>query len=321
MTLDPQAKAILDQIARSPLPKMHQVPASVARQMFEMSCQITGMKDLPIGKVTDRTIPGPGGEIPVRLYTPVAAPAGPLPVLVFFHGGGFVIGSLDSHDDNCRLLSNEAKCLVVAVDYRLAPEHRFPAALEDCIATVEWVARNADEINADPARIAVGGDSAGGNLSAVVAQHMRDRAKTDKSAPGIVFQLLIYPATDALHEGSSRTANAQGYMLDQDLMAWFFSQYVGDAEGMDLGDPRVSPLRHPNLSGLGAVHVIVAGFDPLRDEGIAYADALKAAGNDVTLAQFPGQIHGFCSMAGVIEEGRTALSGGAVRLRETFAKL
>lgn len=321
MTLDPQAKAILDQVARSPLPKMHEVPASVARQMFEMSCQLTDMKNLPIGKVSDRTIPGPGGEIPIRLYVPVAAPAGPLPVLVYIHGGGFVIGSLDTHDGTCRLLANEAKCLVVAVDYRLAPEHRFPSALEDSIAAVEWVAQNAGEINADPMRIAVGGDSAGGNLSAAVAQHLRDRARTDKSAPKVVFQLLIYPATDALHEGTSRTANAQGYMLDQDLMTWFFMQYIGDAEKADLADPRISPLRHPDLSGLGAVHVVVAGFDPLRDEGIAYAEALKAAGNDVTLASFPGQIHGFCSMAGVIQEGRTALSGGAARLRETFAKL
>lgn len=317
MTLDPQAKAILDQIAKSPMPRLHQVPADVARQMFEITCQLTDMKNLPIGKVEDRTIPGPDGRpLAVRIYTPVAAPAGPLPVLVFFHGGGFVIGSLDTHDAPCRLLANDARCLVVSVDYRLAPEHRFPAAVDDCIAAVQWVARNAAEIGADPNRIAVGGDSAGGNLSAVVAQQLRDAG-----GPRVVFQLLIYPATDALHEGLSRTANAQGYMLDQELMTWFFTQYIGslDGTGVDLGEPRFSPLRHPNLANLGTVHVIVAGFDPLRDEGIAYAEALKAAGNSVTLAEFPGQIHGFCSMGGVIAAGRTALEEGAAKLKEAFA--
>lgn len=314
MTLDPQAKAILDQIARSPLPKMHQVPASIARQMFEMTCKLTDIKDQPIGKVEDRTMPGPGGDIGLRIYTPVAPPPGPLPVLVFFHGGGFVIGSLDTHDGGCRLLANEAKCMVVAVDYRLAPEHRFPAAVEDCLAAVHWVARNAPVLGIDATRIAVGGDSAGGNLSAVVTQQLRDNG-----GPKIVFQLLIYPATDALHEGVSRTANAEGYMLDQELMTWFFHQYIGDGS-TDLADPRFSPLRHADLTRLPAAHVIVAGFDPLRDEGVAYARALKAAGSDVTLAEFPGQIHGFCSMGGVIAEGRQALVEGAARLREVFAK-
>lgn len=315
MTLDPQAKAIIDQIARSPLPRLHQVPASVARQMFEITCKLTDMKDLPIGRVEERSIPGPDGtQLPIRIYTPVAAPSGPLPVLVFFHGGGFVIGSLDTHDSPCRLLANEARCLVVSVDYRLAPEHRFPSAVDDCLAAVTWVARNAGEINADPTRIAVGGDSAGGNLSAVVAQQLRDAG-----GPKIAFQLLIYPATDALHEGLSRTANAEGYMLDKDLMTWFFVQYLGDGTDVDLADPRFSPLRHPNLANLGTVHVIVAGFDPLRDEGIAYAEALKAAGNKVTLSEFPGQIHGFCSMAGVIEAGRAALVEGAALMKAAFA--
>nr|BAA82510.1 esterase HDE [Oleomonas sagaranensis] len=316
MTLDAQAKAILDQIARSPMPKLHQVPASVARQMFEISCKLTEIKNLPIGRVEDRVIPGPDDtELPIRIYTPVAAPPGPLPVLVFFHGGGFVIGSLDSHDAPCRLIANEARCLVVSVDYRLAPENRFPAAVDDCLAAVTWVARNAAEINADPTRIAVGGDSAGGNLSAVVSQQLRDAG-----GPKIVFQLLIYPATDALHEGLSRTSNAEGYMLDKDLMSWFFAQYLGDGGGVDLADPRFSPLRHANLGNLGTIHVVVAGFDPLRDEGIAYAEALKAAGNKVTLSEFKGQIHGFCSMAGVIEAGRTALVEGAALLKEAFAQ-
>ncbi|MFA5122183.1 alpha/beta hydrolase [Zavarzinia sp.] len=315
MTLDPQAKAILEQIAKSPLPKLHQVPAGVARQMFEISCKLTDLKDVPIGKVEDRTIPGPGGDLPIRIYTPVAAPAGPLPVLVFFHGGGFVIGSLDTHDAPCRLLANEARCLVVSVDYRLAPEHRFPAAVDDCLAAVNWVAGHFAEIGADPMRIAVGGDSAGGNLSAVVAQMTRDAG-----SPKLAFQLLIYPATDALHEGLSRKANAEGYMLDQDLMQWFFNQYVGHLGLEDLTDPRFSPLRHKDLSKLAPAHVIVAGFDPLRDEGLAYADALRAAGVPVTTAEYPGLIHGFCSMSGVIEAGRTALVEAAARMKEAFAK-
>lgn len=315
MTLDPQAKAILDQIAASPLPRMHQVPAAVARQMFEISCKLLDAKDLPIGKVEDRTIPGPGGDLPIRIYTPVAPPAGPLPVLLFFHGGGFVVGSIDTHDAPCRLLANEAKCLVVSVDYRLAPEYPFPAAIEDCLAAVNWVARNGGEIGADVTRIAVGGDSAGGNLSAVVAQIARDAG-----GPPLVFQLLIYPATDALHEGASRAANAEGYMLDQELMTWFFTQYMGALEAANLADPRLSPMRHAKLSGLPAAHVIVAGFDPLRDEGLAYADALLSAGVPATTAEFKGQIHGFCSMSGVIEAGRTALLEGAARMKEVFAR-
>lgn len=315
MTLDPQAKAILDQIANSPLPKLHQVPASVARQMFEFSCKLLDAKDLPIGKTEDRTIAGPGGDLALRIYTPVAAPSGPLPVLAFFHGGGFVIGSIETHDAPCRIIANEAKCLVVSVDYRLAPEHRFPAAVDDCLAAVNWIARNGTEIGADVSRIAVGGDSAGGNLAAVVAQLSRDAG-----GPALAFQMLIYPATDALHEGLSRTANAEGYMLDQELMAWFFTQYIGSPDQANLADPRLSPMRHEKLAGLPPAHVIVAGFDPLRDEGLAYAQALTEAGVAVTTAEFKGQIHGFCSMSGVIEAGRTALVGGAAAMKAAFAK-
>lgn len=316
MTLDPQVQALLDQMAAIAGPKIHQVVPALARQMMDAMIQLVDARDVPIGRVEEQTIPGPGRPITLRVYTPVAAPGGLLPVLVFFHGGGFVIGSLKSHDAPCRQLANSAKCLVVSVDYRLAPEAPFPAAVDDALAATRWVLDHGAEIGADATRVAVGGDSAGGNLAAVVAQQLRDAG-----APMPVFQLLIYPAvdlTDATDRGfASRTANANGYFLDNDMMRWFLGHYV--ATSADRNDPRLSPLRHPRLAGLPPAYVVVAGYDPLHDEGVAYAEALRSAGVATTLADYPGQIHGFVSFSGVVAEGRRALEAAGAALKAAFA--
>jgi acetyl esterase len=308
MTLDPQAKALLDQIAASPMPRLHQSTPEVARQMYEMSAKMLDAQGVPIGKVEDGHLPGPAGDIAYRVYTPVAAPSGPLPALIFFHGGGYVIGSLDTHDAPCRQLANGAGVRVIAIDYRLAPEHPFPAATEDAIAATRWVARNASTLGIDPTRIAVGGDSAGGNLSAVVCQVFRDEADVN-----LAFQLLIYPAVDLVTDHPSRTALAQGYMLDADTVTWFMQQYLPGAS--DPTDLRLSPALAPSLAGLPPAHIITAGFDPLKDEGRAYAEALNRAGVQASHTCYDGAIHGFINMGGVIDVGRSALADCAAILK------
>jgi acetyl esterase len=312
MTLDPQAQALLDQIAASTLPRIHQMTPEQARQMYDMSAKILDVQGVPIGKVEDSRLPGPGGDIPIRIYTPVAAPSGPLPALVFFHGGGFVIGSLDSHDAPCRQLANGAMARVIAVDYRLAPEHPFPAAIEDALAAVKWVARNAATLEIDPTRIAVGGDSAGGNLAAVASQMLKGSADVT-----VAFQLLIYPAVDRTRITRSMEELANGYMLDADTMNWFSKQYL--PEGWDPADLRLSPARAPSLAGLPPAHVVTAGFDPLKDEGRLYAEALAAAGVKATHTCYEHTVHGFVNMAGAMEVGRTALADCAAILKNALA--
>lgn len=316
MTLDPQVQGLLDQMAALAAPKIHQVPPVIARQMMETMIQLVDARDVPIGRIDERTVPGAGGDLALRLYTPVAAPGSLLPVLVFFHGGGFVIGSLQSHDAPCRQLANGAKCLVVSVAYRLAPEAPFPAAVDDALAATQWVFDHAAEIGADATRLAVGGDSAGGNLAAVVAQQRRDAGR-----PAPMFQLLFYPAVDLTDDPAagftSRQAHATGYFLELEMMAWFLQHYV--PAGVDAAEPRLSPLRHPKLAGLPAAYVAVAGYDPLHDEGVAYARALEAAAVPTTLVEYPGQIHGFISFGGAVEDGRRALEAAAAALKAAFA--
>ncbi len=316
MTLDPQIRALLDQMAAMGAPKIHHVAPAIARQMMETMIQLVDARDVPIGKVEDRTIPGGGGSLALRLYTPVAAPGGLLPILVFFHGGGFVIGSLQSHDAPCRQLANSAKCLVVSVAYRLAPEAPFPAAVDDALAATQWVFDHAAEIGGDATRLAVGGDSAGGNLATVVAQQARDAGR-----PAPMFQVLLYPAVDLTaapdRDFRSRLANANGYFLELDMMAWFLQHYV--PAGTDAADPRLSPLRHPRLGGLPPAYIAVAGYDPLHDEGVAYAAALEAAGVPVALVEYPGQIHGFISFGGAVAAGRRALEAAGAALKSAFA--
>jgi acetyl esterase len=263
-----------------------------------------------VGSVDNLVAPGPNGEIALRVYTPERD--GPLPLLVYFHGGGWVLGDLETHDGVCRALANAANCTVVAVDYRLAPEHKFPTAVDDAYAATRWVAENAGRLDGDPKRIAVGGDSAGGNLAAVVALMARDRG-----GPQLATQLLIYPVTDTACDTACRQENGQGYLLTVDMMRWFQHHYLrGDG---DQEDPYAAPLRARDLRGLPPALVITAEFDPLRDEGEAYAVRLRAAGVPTTLKRYDGMIHGFFGMGAVLDQARVAMEEVAAALREVFA--
>jgi acetyl esterase len=263
-----------------------------------------------VARVENRTVPGPAGNIPVRIYWPDGS--GPFPVLVYYHGGGFVLCDLDSHDATCRLLTNGAGCITVSVVYRLAPESKFPAAPEDCYAATCWAAENAAELGGDPSRIAVGGDSAGGNLAAAVPLMARERG-----GPALVHQLLIYPVTTSDLDAPSYTENAEGYMLTREAMAWFWSHYLVDAA--DGAHPHASPLRAQELSGLPPATVITAEFDPLRDEGEAYGQRLSEAGVDVDVRRYDGVIHGFFAMVGALPHAQQALDQACARLRGAFA--
>lgn len=311
MALDPQVKALLEGMAANPGPRIMDLPVADGREMYRGIAATLDLQGVPIGAVEDRKIAGPAGEIALRLYTPVAAGSGALPVLVYFHGGGWVIGDLDTHDALCRTLANEAGCKVVAVDYRLAPEHVFPAAVDDCYAAVKWVAENGSSIGVDVTRIAVAGDSAGGNLAAVISQ----MAKAEKG-PRISFQLLIYPVTDTNVDTGSYTANASGYFLERDGMIWFFDHYLKDA---DRNDPRIAPLKAASLAGLPQAYVVTAGFDPLRDEGRAYAEALKAAGVSTVHVNYDGMIHGFFNLQGAFDVAKEAVKSAAKALKEALA--
>ncbi len=311
MPLDAQTKAVLEMMAAMGGPPMHTLSVADARQVMVAMAAMGGEAE-PVGKIEDREIPGPEGKIPVRIYTPEGK--GPFPVLVFFHGGGWVIGNIDSHDIICRSLTNAAGCITVSVDYRLAPEYKFPAAPEDCYAATKWVAENAATFNGDPARVAVGGDSAGGNLAAVVPLMARDRG-----GPSLVYQLLIYPATDYYLPGTpSIRENGEGHLLTRDDMIWFLGHYLSSEA--DIKHPYAFPLQAEDKSGLPPAMVITAEFDPLRDEGEIYAVQMQQAGGDVTSTRYDGTIHGFVSLAGMIDQGKKALADAAVGLRSAFGK-
>jgi acetyl esterase len=266
-----------------------------------------------VSKVENLQASGPAGPIPVRLYRALGAEDDErLPVLVYFHGGGWTIGDLDTHDVVCREFANLAHCAVASVDYRLAPEHRFPAAVEDAIATTHWIGRMAETLGLDPARVAVGGDSAGGNLATVVAITLRDAG-----GPPLAMQVLIYPATDMTTDRESHLRFAEGYMLTREAILWFTSNYLRGPD--DVADWRASPLRVGDLSGVAPAYVITAGFDPLLDEGKAYADRLYEAGVPVTYECFEGMIHGFVTMGGVIAAAHHAISRAATSLKQAFA--
>jgi acetyl esterase len=302
VALDINVRALLEQMKAAALPKLWEIGPPAARAA--MRSRLLGGKETPVGKIENRKIPGPAGEIPVRIYTPLDAKAHVLPGLVFFHGGGFVIGDLETHDDLCRCLANGSGCRVVSVDYRLAPECPFPAAVEDCYAATKYVAKHAEEFGIDPARFAVGGDSAGGNLAAVVSL----LAKIE--GPKIGFQLLIYPVTQlGQPDLPSMKENARGYFLERESMAWFTRMYCPDAAHH--GDARMSPLLAKDLTELPPAYVVTAGFDPLRDEGKAYADRLDAAGVPVTYVNYPGMIHGFFSLRGLIPKAREAIAAAS----------
>jgi acetyl esterase len=302
MPLDPQCRAYLD--AAVPVDELS---VADARAMIAQNAPGLFGKPDPIGLVLDQTLPGP---IPVRVYQPRAA-APELPVLVYFHGGGWVYGSIETHDGVCRALCARTPCVVVSVDYRLAPEHRFPAAVEDAWAATAWVAEHARSFGGDPARIAVGGDSAGGHLAAVVARRARDRGLA------LRHQLMIYPVTDCRFDTPSYAECAEGYGLTQAAMRWFWNHFLGP-DG-DPGDPEVSPLRAPDLAGVAPATVLTAEYDPLRDEGEAYAARLREAGVPVTLTRYEGLIHGFIRMAALVDRTQQGLDECATALRAAFA--
>jgi acetyl esterase len=266
--------------------------------------------DLPeLASKVDSSLPGPAGDVPIRIYTPTGD--GPLPVVVFFHGGGFTIGSLTSHDPVAHKLAAESGAIVVAVDYRLAPEHKFPAAVEDCFAALQWVGANASSFGGDSSRLAVCGDSAGGNLSAVSCLLARDAG-----GPDVAFQALIYPTTDARGGYPSIVENGEGLFLSADTMLWFYEQYGRSDE--DKSDWRASPILAEDLSNLPPALIITAEYDPLRDEGEAYGEALRAAGNTVTVKRYDGMTHVFVQLAAMLEEGRQAIAESAAAMRLAF---
>ncbi|MGH3326554.1 MAG: alpha/beta hydrolase [Streptomycetales bacterium] len=310
MPLHPQAKEFLAVLAALGRPPRHTLTPEENREGMRLIVPYTGdVVELPA--VEDRAVPGPGGPVPIRLYRP-HAPGGPPPVVLYFHGGGWVLGDLDTHDRLCRSLAARTPCAVASVGYRLAPEHPFPAGLHDCVAAAWHIAEHGAEFGVDGGRLAVGGDSAGGNLAAVVSMLARDTR-----GPAIAHQLLVYPVVDGDTEGPESYRDfAEGYYLSRADMEWYFGHYLG-ADG-DRADPRVSPLRAADHADLPPATVITAEFDPLRDEGEAYARALEAAGVPVSLRRYDGMIHPFFSLAGVLDPAREAQEWAATRLREAL---
>ena len=310
MPIDPQAQAFLDQLNALGAQPLSSMPVADARRAMDALAALR-VEPSPVRSAVDRRIPGPGGEVPVRIYTPNAT--APLPLLVYFHGGGWVLGGLDTHDGTCRELANGAGCVVVSVDYRLAPEHQFPAAAEDCYAATQWAAAHAAELGADAKRVAVGGDSAGGNLAAVVAQMARDRG-----GPPLVFQLLIYPVIAAAFDTQSYRDNAEGYLLTAGDMRWFWNHYL--ATPADAANPYAAPLSACTLGGLPPALVITAEFDPLRDEGELYAHRLEEASVPVRLTRYDGMIHGFFGMGHIMDKARAAVQESCANLRLAYSR-
>lgn len=312
LELDLQLQALLWLIDRFHLPELTGGPVAQARAALDRAAPTLDLAPPPGVGAYDHTIPTASGPRRVRVYAPESAPASSAPGLVFFHGGGWVVGSLESYDLLCRALAERAAVKVVSVDYRLAPEHPFPAATEDAIATARWVLENAPRLGLDAARIAVGGDSAGGNLAALASIGLRDAERRP------AFQLLVYPATDLTRGSPSHAMFADGYFLGKAAIDWYLGHYLRDPA--DAKNPLASPLLAHDLSRLPPALVITAGFDPLRDEGKAYADKMRAAGVDVELACFEGQMHGFLFLGAALRESVRAVDLAAARLREALAK-
>ncbi len=302
MPLDPTVEAMLQQMAEIGGPALSEMTPEEGRQMYRAMNEEATKEEL--AQVSDDL----ANEVPIRIYRPSLD--ADLPCLLYFHGGGWVIGDLDTHDSPCRLLAKKTGCVVISVDYRLAPENPFPASLDDCYTATRWVFDHASELKVDPARIAVGGDSAGGNLAACVCH----KAKNE-DGPQIIHQLLVYPVTDTAMDTQSYIDNADGYMLTRDSMIWFWNHYVGDKSA---ADPLASPSRSSDFSNLPSATVLTAEFDPLRDEGEAYAEKLKDAGVATFVKRYDGLIHGFISMTDAIESAREAVDQIAIQLSHAF---
>ena len=305
MPLDPAVKLLLDQTAAAGGPTLRDAGVEQGRVMMQTLAMMEG-DPIDVAHVEALTL---AGTIPARAYA--ATKDGPRPIIVWYHGGGFVIGDLETADRTCRKLATHTGALVVSVDYALAPERPFPAGPNDCFDALRWVIDNAATIGGDPSRVAVAGDSAGGNMAAVTAIRARDEGIS------LRFQLLVYPVTDCTMTSTSYTENAEGYLLTADSMDWFINHYLSG--GADPKDPRVSPLFADDLRGLAPALVITAEFDPLRDEGEAYAERLKDAGSEVELKRFDGQIHGFFGMGAVIPTANDAVALAAQRLTSALS--
>jgi len=312
-TLDTRTQWFLQLLARSGQKPLHMLGVAQARLEFDLFQPVMSGRPAPVGEIVDRTIAGPGGRLRVRIYRPAGSVARLLPTILYLHGGGWAIGSLEAYDLPCRFFCARSGCAVVAVDYRLAPEHKFPAALDDAVAAFRWLVTESEELGIDPDRIVIAGDSAGGTLAAVVAQQVRGETHPP------CLQWLIYPATDLSAETPSHASCGEGFLLTRTDMGWFRSLYLDDPA--DTADPRVSPLRAADLSNLPPALIFTAGFDPLRDEGQAYAGRLAAAGVKVVQREFDSLIHGFVGMRGALQAAARAMDDMVTGLRHELARL
>ena len=310
-TLDPQVARLLGWVEKAAGPSYPEIGAAAARAHYASVAGTLDIAPAPMHAVEDLAVALPGRTLRVRHYVPREHGwADPMPVLLYFHGGGFTIGSVDTHDRICRMLARDADCVVLSVDYRLAPEHPFPAAADDAFDVLAWLRREVHALGLDPARIAVGGDSAGGTLATACAIHARDAGWP------LALQLLIYPGVAGRQDSGSHREFGRGFLLDFELVSWFFSNYVrGDA---DRDDWRFSPLSHPDLRGLAPAWVAIADHDPLRDDDRAYAAKLRAAGVAVEAVEYPGMIHAFFQHGGFVPTARRAHADAAAALRRAF---
>lgn len=297
--LDEQIHVMLRVLAAGGDRPIEELSPAEARETYRKFSQILDLEPEPMESIEDRQIQGPGGEIPVRIYRPRS---GRLPAVIFYHGGGFVVGCPHTYEGFCSHMAKETDAVVISVDYRLAPEHAFPAGLEDALAAFRWALGKSEELNINPERVAVAGDSAGATLAAVVSQR-----QIEDDEPRPVYQLLIYPKTDSTKEYDSYEVLGDGFMLSREMLQWFGDCYVPDPNGLDATDPRLSPLYFDELEKMPATTVVTAGFDPLRDEGEAYVEKLQEAGVAVRHLDFEDQIHGLISFGGAIESSRRAV--------------
>ena len=312
-TLDARTQWFLQLLARSGQPPMHMMSVVEARAAYDALLLLHGGRPAPVGEIVDRTIEGPAGRLRVRLYRPAGTVARLLPTILYFHGGGWTIGSLEGYDLACRYFCARSGCALVAVDYRLAPEHKFPAAIDDAVAAYDWLAAEAVELGIDPDRIVVAGDAAGGTIATVAARLLRDRPRPP------CLQWLIYPVTDLACDSASYASCGEGFLLTRAYMEWVRGLYLKDPAEID--DPRASPLKAGDLAGVAPALVYTAGFDPLRDEGRAYADRLSAAGVRTVHREFDSLIHGFAGMRGALQAAARAMDDMVAGLRHELAKL
>jgi acetyl esterase/lipase len=307
--LDPEIQPIVDLMAAAPGPPSELVPIAQVRAANDEEAALLSGPGEPVAAVRDVTAPGPGGPVPIRVYVPDEP--GPLPLLAYAHGGGWVLGTITAFDTLCRTLANAAGAVVASIGYRLAPEHPFPAGLDDVLAATRWLGANAAALGADPARLAIGGDSAGGNLAAVAARRLRDAG-----GPALRYQLLVYPATDAGLNFPSYRENSEGFGLGVEDMRRYWELYLDGADGLA---PDASPLRADDLAGLPPAYVLTVANDVLRDEGEAYAQALERAGVPVTVARYDGAVHGFFRWLAKAELSRRAVAEAGAALRAALA--